>query len=223
MRRWHLIALTLALGTTASAFFHYNHYGTVSLLYCAIALFLWMNFVICLWEMCLAARIDYIHSWYAKHMPEYRGRELALVSKVLNEKLTVRDVFSPTSWADIWIGYAAVDPSYADRKSFGFFIDFGNGYSTIIPTVLLIMGLAVPVLPARVLGIIGIVIFYQIAYGTVIYYLSFVFNKRYRGLGWRENLGIVALSNAFWIVFPALGIYASVHMILENSFDILLT
>jgi hypothetical protein len=41
------------------------------------------------------------------------------------------------------------DPSYANRESFGFFIDVGNGFSTIIPTVLFLVGMTVDILSPK--------------------------------------------------------------------------
>jgi hypothetical protein len=46
-----------------------------------------------------------------------------------------------------------------------FWIDTGNGHVTLLPTILFAMGMTWDVLPARVLGTLGIVYFWQMFYG----------------------------------------------------------
>mmetsp|Transcript_1425 Transcript_1425/g.1596 ORF Transcript_1425/g.1596 Transcript_1425/m.1596 type:complete len:87 (+) Transcript_1425:183-443(+) len=80
------------------------------------------------------------------------------------------------------------------------------------------------ILDPRVLGMIGIASFWQELYGTIIYFTQYIVNRQWRN---HDNpmLHIVVLvggSNGTWIVFPALGIYASYHMIMSNSYDIFL-
>jgi hypothetical protein len=90
-----------------------------------------------------------------------------------------------TSLLQVWACYSVFDQSYANRQSFGFFIDVGNGYSTIIPTLLFLLGMTCHgeggyQLPftAQQVGIVGLLSFYQEFYGTVVYFLSFFMNKR---------------------------------------------
>ena len=42
----------------------------------------------------------------------------------------------------MWASYAVFDPSYANRQSFGFFIDVGNGLTTLAPTLIFLVSLA---------------------------------------------------------------------------------
>ena len=94
----------------------------------------------------------------------------------------------------LWSCYSAFDASYADKQSFGYLIDVGNGFSTLIPTLLFAAGMTVQPagaastvlgsfpLPtwasARTLGVLGFLFFYQMFYGTVVYAFSFILNKR---------------------------------------------
>lgn len=55
-------------------------------------------------------------------------------------------------------------------------------------------------------------------YGTVIYFLSYVFNGRYRGKPVGEVLLFVGLSNGLWFFFPLLGIWLSVDLVYTDSF-----
>lgn len=108
--------------------------------------------------------------------------------------------------------------SYQDEKSFGFWVDVGNGFTTIIPTILFALCMTWPLLPARVLGVVCMIKFYQEMYGTIIYFSTFVFNQRYKGKSLLNIVTIVILSNMVWIVFPLIGIFACWNMIDTNSY-----
>ena len=136
--------------------------------------------------------------------------------------MTLRNVLSPTLWAHVWSTYSIWDNSYADRRSFGFFADVGNGISTLLPSFVLMVGMTMPILPPRVLGVIGLVFFYQFFYQTSLYFFAYMFNKRYQGLSAAELAGWVGGTNGFWLVIPAMGIYASLKLIFENSFAVFL-
>ena len=81
----------------------------------------------------------------------------------------------------IWSGYSLFDPGYSDRRSFGYNIDVGNGFTTLIPAVLFAFGMTFELMPARVLGIIGLIIFWQMFYGTAVYFFQFFNNGRHKG------------------------------------------
>mmetsp|Transcript_935 Transcript_935/g.1625 ORF Transcript_935/g.1625 Transcript_935/m.1625 type:complete len:295 (-) Transcript_935:245-1129(-) len=55
-------------------------------------------------------------------------------------------------------------------------------------------------------------------YGTVIYFLSYVFNGRYKGKPVSEVLLFVGLSNGLWFFFPLLGMALSADMLYTDSF-----
>ena len=69
-------------------------------------------------------------------------------------------------------------------------------------------------------GCISIASLWQITYGTIIYFLSFVWNKRYRGFRAGEIWTFVGVSNSIWIVFPAVGIWACVQILRDGNFDV---
>jgi hypothetical protein len=62
--------------------------------------------------------------------------------------------------------------------------------------------------------------YWQVLYGTIIYILSFVFNRRYEGKTLTEVCLFVGLSNGIWIVFPAIGIGACVNILRDGNLDI---
>ena len=57
-------------------------------------------------------------------------------------------------------------------------------------------------------------------YGTVIYALSFFFNKRHHGKSFAEVLLFVGFSNGLWFVFPLLGMWTSYAMIASDSYSV---
>jgi hypothetical protein len=52
-----------------------------------------------------------------------------------------------------------------------------------------------------------------------LYFFSFFFNGRHRGIPIAEVVGWVGGSNGVWIIFPAIGMYASFQLISTGSFD----
>jgi hypothetical protein len=131
------------------------------------------------------------------------------------QEVPLARLFSPTLWAGIWSAYALYDESYASRKSFGFFVDVGNGLTTLVPSLVFLCSMTFALLPARALGILGLLLFYQMWYGTVVYLFSYFFNGRHRGRPWREVAILVVAMNGLWLTFPVLGAYVSVSMLLR--------
>jgi hypothetical protein len=80
-----------------------------------------------------------------------------------------------------------------------------------------------PVVSPVVLGIVGLLIFYQKFYGTCLYFFSYFFNRRYRGHRLVGLLAMVGGTNGIWLVFPAMGIYVCLRLILDGSFDVIWT
>ena len=72
---------------------------------------------------------------------------------------------------------------------------------------------------ARLVGIIGVASFWQELYGTVIYFLSFIFNGRYKHLTTAEVVIFVLFTNGLWFFLPLLGIKCSVDMIYSDSYS----
>jgi hypothetical protein len=221
MRVWHVVALAVAAGTAVPVALHHEQTGTWNVHQAGLAFFLWLNFIIALWEICLFLRVGAIEREHVRLRTEYRGRELDAVRRFFGERVTLSRAFSPTLWAGIWSSYSLFDESYADRKSFGFWVDTGNGFVTLVPTALFLYGMTFPLLPARVLGIVGLLVFYQMWYGTLVYFASFVFNKRYVGHT-RGNLALfVGLSNGLWLTFPVWGMIVAITLVTTGSYGVL--
>ena len=139
----------------------------------------------------------------------------------INKPLTIGQVFDGKTWAEMWSTYSLLDPSYQNHESFGFFIDVGNGWTTIPPCLLLNYAMIRPENVSYLLvGCISIASYWQMLYGTIIYFLSYCFNRRYVG----KTLGVyvvVFVSNVTWIVFPSIAIYAAVCMLRDGDLSIL--
>ena len=222
MRVWNVILVAVVGGTTAPVLLHYQTHGVLNACQLALAFFLWLNTIIALWELCLWARIDHIEAEHKRLARSYKGREMARVVDFMRTEVPARRLFSPTLWSGIWSSYAVFDDSYASKKSFGFFVDVGNGFTTLVPTLLFLYQMTLGQLPARALGIVGVLLFYQMWYGTLVYLGSYFVNKRHVGRPlWHVGV-IVLLMNGVWLTFPVLGMAASIEMIYSDSYALFL-
>ena len=218
MRVYQVVVLAVVVGTLAPIALHHQVHGVFNVHQMALAFFLWLNTIIALWEICLFLRIDRIEQDFARFEKDYVGRPLARVWDFFLKKLSFGESFSPTTWSEIWSTYALFDQAYADRKSFGFWIDTGNGFTTVLTSCAVLYGLTYQPVDARTLGLVMLIACYQMGYGAVVYFASYVFNKRYAGHTMRDLAIFVGLSNGIWIVFPAWGIWAAIRMIETNSY-----
>ena len=218
MRVWQAVLGSLVVGTALPVALHAERHGVYNVHQIGLAFFLWLNTMVTFWEWSLFLRTAQIEAQYADFKQRYRGRELDRVTDFFMTPLPLGKLFSPGTWAELWATYAVFDESYADRKSFGFFIDVGNGLSTFVPSLLFLYGMTYELLPARAMGVLGALLFYQTWYGTLVYFGSFIFNRRYVGHT-RFNLALfVGLSNGLWFTLPVWGFYASLVLIYSDSY-----
>jgi len=113
-----------------------------------------------------------------------------------------------------------MDYSYANQESYGYFIDSGNGFTTLLPSILWLYGLSYNIMSPRIFGIIGLLMFYQEFYGTVIYMMSYLVNRRFKGWKISNIITMVIIPNFIWFIFPALGLYISYNLVMENSYNL---
>ena len=186
-----------------------------------------LNIFISICEICLGIYIKFIQSDYQKKLELYGGNKknqgnlLDGAMSWIFMPLTLRQVFNGKTWAQMWSTYSLLDPSYQNHESFGFFIDVGNGWTTIPSCVLLNYAFVKPddVSPLLV-GCVVIASYWQMLYGTIIYFLSYIFNKRYEG----KSIGVyfvVFVANVVWMVFPAMAIYMAVSVLRDGNFTIM--
>ena len=220
MRVYQAVFGFVVVGTVVPVLLHRHVHGSLSLTQALLAFFLWLNTLIALWEICLFKEIEHIRAQYESFIKPYRGLELDRVFDFFGKKITVGEALRPRTWGEVWSSYALFDESYANSKSYGFFIDVGNGFSTLIPSVLFLYGMTYELMPARILGIVGLILNYQMWYGTIVYFVSFLYHRRYRGHSLKNVALFVGLSNGIWFTFPLLAMWASVELILTNSYAV---
>ena len=212
---WTWLTLWMAAWVGIPVLAHFAVRGVVNPWHVALTVFLAINLLICVWEISLGVRIGEIERWH--HDPagaRERPRGLVYLAPA-----SPRDLVSTRLWARVWSEYAIYDPSYADRRSFGFAADVGNGWSTLLPSLFFLVGMTAGMVPAVALGLVGAFIFYQKFYGTSLYFFTYLFNRRYEGHPLGRLIPIVGGTNGVWLVFPAIGLYVCIRLILENRYD----
>ena len=225
MRVYIFLILFVLITTLTPTVIYYQSHNTVSAIHIALAFYLGLNALICTWEIALGFYINKIVKDFQQLNKKYEKNRLSAVVDFMMHDLSLSETFSLSFWSRIWSTYSLYDPSYSNRESFGFFIDVGNGWTTIIPTILFLYAITyhnTSLLTARIMGMIGLVKFYQEFYGTCIYFLSFFFNKRYVGKSFFEVFLFVGFTNGIWFIFPILGMYVSYEMIMTDSFAVLM-
>jgi hypothetical protein len=179
-----------------------------------------LNIIIALCEIVLFFHIQTIKSDYQIFRKKYEGNEWGACVALLTMPMPMPQLFSGRQWSKMWSTYALYDPSYQNHESFGFFIDIGNGFSTIPPSILMNVALIRPSMCNHLLvGCVCLASYWQIIYGTIIYVASFVFNKRYEGKSLLEVCLFVGISNSLWFFFPLIGVYYCVVMLRDGNLD----
>ncbi len=205
----------LTLGT------HYFVHGTINWVYVLLAMFLSLNLFVCYLEWILLFCEKLIAADSQALYRDYTNNKRKPMAKFMYARVGVRELFTPSFWVRAWSAYAMFDGSYSDKRTFGYAADVGNGLSTLIPSLIVHLGLTWHFLSPRVLGIIALMMFYQMVYGTVIYWLSFRINDRHKLLTRRENLHFILGCNVPWFALGSVGIYAAIRMILDNSYAVI--
>ncbi|MEZ4327848.1 MAG: hypothetical protein R3B40_21695 [Polyangiales bacterium] len=218
---WLAVIVFLVGATVGHIYVHYAAHGVVNVHQAVLAFFLVLNVLINFWELGLFFCGDRIHEEYEATKVPYKGREGDRCKEVFTKRIPFFQLLSFKQWTLVWSSYALYDPGYAQRHSFGFNIDVGNGFSTIIPATLFAFGMTYDLVSPQILGIIGVAMFWQMFYGTVVYFFQFFHSGRHHGHSKAAIWLFVGASNGMWFIFPLWGIAVSVWMILNNSMAIL--
>ena len=214
-----VVAITsiAALGIGA----YYAASGTVHAVFALINLFLSINLFVCFWEMCLYWRRHDLEKRAAYWRERKEAHRLSPAARFLAGKVPVRRLVSPKFWSDVWATYAQYDGSYASLRTYGFHTDVANGFATLLPSLVLHATFTVPFLPARFVGIVAAMLFWQWWYMTVVYLVSFYVVGRHKRITRGELWLYVWGSNSPWLLFPLLGIYIAVRLILDGDYSVL--
>ena len=229
------------LGLTTLIVPHYvlsnnNNNNKLNILAYSILFFNNLNILISVCEIMLGKHIAFIKQHYLRLKKHYTAGvdEYQAAFGYLTMPLSIRESLflcqqGQQKWAQMWSTYALWDPSYQNDESFGFFIDVGNGWSTIPINLIWNVMIVCPQCFTGVhetggnnnnnnttillLGFLGTASYWQVLYGTIIYLLSFVWNKRYQNKPLIEVLGFVGFANGLWFVFPIFCLYASYQLL----------
>ena len=216
------IAIFVVFNTGYLIKWHYDTFKTINYMQISLALFLVINIMICVWEISLLM--------YIKHIKQRSDLLLKTIPKgelgslFLFQPMTLKNALSLKAWSEIWVVYSLCDTSYASHDSFGWSIDTGNGISALIPSILFAIGMTLQdnLCSPKLLGMLGIAHFWQMTYGTLLYFFQYCYHKRWMKHG-NTNVHIftlVILSNVTWIVFPCLGLWISTQLILADDSDV---
>lgn len=211
-----IVLLTgLGIGT------RYHLYGDLAVVPCLFSFFFSTNLLICYWEICLFFRRDDVErrARYWQSRQRETGRSAAV--EFLTTRVPLRQVLSPALWGDTWAAYSTIDPSYSDRSTFGFNADIGNGFVTPVPTLLLYAAYTAGFLPPVVAGIIGVGLFWQWAYVSSLYWVSYFVAGRQAHVARREVYICVGVLNAVWVLFGVFGLYVSIRILLDGGYGVL--
>jgi len=223
------LVLYVVISTAAAIYLHYEKHHVINWVQCALAFFLPLNSLICVWEIALGIYIDDIKKDFTRLAKTWRNKEFSACVDFFTTPVGLAEILSLRFWTRVWSTYALYDPSYASKESFGFFVDVSNGFSFLVPSLVFLwamtndLSVGGSAVDARTLGMIGLVKFYVEFHGTVVYFSSYFLNKRYKGFSTTEVALFVGLSNGLWFFLPLAGIYACCSMIQTNSFAVLRT
>ncbi|MDX1695388.1 MAG: hypothetical protein R3208_16620 [Ketobacteraceae bacterium] len=217
---WVIILTILAGLTGLHILLHYAIHGVANLHQIAMAAFLVLNLLINFWEIGLYFTGDEIRKEYLDNKHRFEGKPMAPAAEFFKRRIPLNQIFTFRHWTGVWASYCYFDSGYSRRGSFGYNIDVGNGFSTVLPATVFALGMTLEWLPAKVLGIIGVAMFWQMFYGTVVYFFQFFHAGRHQGHKVLDLCLFVGASNGMWFVFPIWGLWLSVWLIFHDSYRI---
>ncbi len=211
------IVVVTSIGTGA----RYAYRGDINVIHVLLIMFFTINMVTYFWEWCLFDKHDYIKTRVGYWNKRWRDTGRGPPVDFLTSKVPVRKLVSPTVWADLWASYCHIDPSYRSRSSFGYNVDIGNGVLTAVPVLVLFVAYTFAALPAIVTGILGTMLFWQMAYATFVYWISFFGAGQHTRITRRELYIYIWALFSKWVLFAMLGLYVSIRLILDGNYSVL--
>jgi hypothetical protein len=88
------------------------------------------------WEVSLWRYIDVVEKGWKQLESRFHQKRTSAALELFNTSLSFREAFSLRFWTRIWSVYSLYDCGYSDQRSYGFYIDIGNGHSMLIPSLL---------------------------------------------------------------------------------------
>ncbi len=216
-----LTALAVVIPTAVGIGARYWVRGDFDIIHAILILFFSANLLVCYWEVCLLFRRDYIEerAEYWRQSQYESGRAVAV--EFFATKIPLTRILSSTVWADVWAAYSQYDDSYVDQRTYGYNVDIANGLITPVPTLILYVAFTFDFLPAVVAGIIGMMLFWQFAYATSVYWASFFLADRQNRIGKRDMYIYIWALNSPWVLFALLGLYVSICLVVNGDYSVL--
>lgn len=124
-----------------------------------------------------------------------------------------------------------IDPAYADGSTFQFWVDVGNGHSFLVPSFLFSFVITFDEDPSsifcwndivspRTQGLIVCAFQYVMMQGTILYFASYIYSKKWVGVSAAGKLFVI-VANGIWLVFPTICILAAYQAVQVNSWQCL--
>ena len=222
MRVWTCVVIFIVLVAGGAVAARFLVHQSIDPFHALLAVFLAVNILVCYWELCLFWRRGHVEA----RLDHWRGRVETTGISAARAYMTMRmprptRFASPTFWSDIYAAYATYDPAYVDRGSCGFNIDVANGFWTLLPSILLLANYSSPFLPATVGGFVGMAIFYQWIYVTLLYVQSFFVAGRQASITRAEVFIYIWTINLAWILCAIVGLYVSINLVLDGHYGVL--
>ena len=162
MKVYQFLILYVLITTAIPVHVHYSEHGLINRYHVLLAFFCSLNALIALWEISLGLHIDYIQTEFKALKAKFRNDNSKAVAYFIMYDMSFFDIINLKFWSKVWSTYSWYDPSYSNRESFGFFVDVGNGWSTLIPSILFTYCMTFDIISARAIGIICILKFYHL-------------------------------------------------------------
>eukprot|EP01127_Copromyxa_protea_P004559 TRINITY_DN14410_c0_g1_i1.p1 TRINITY_DN14410_c0_g1~~TRINITY_DN14410_c0_g1_i1.p1 ORF type:complete len:231 (+),score=45.22 TRINITY_DN14410_c0_g1_i1:55-747(+) len=224
------VTLFIVLLLVLSAIVRVTYEPTASLfhpVYFSTVLFCSINSLIANWELSLWWYREKAEKLYDGYKKKLKRGELPSPMFLFTEA-SLSEVLGYEYWANVWGTYALMDTSYIRAGSFGYNIDVGNGWTTLLPALAMIWvasgGPFSSFASPRLMGFLLGLSMWQQLYGTLIYFLQYVNNKRWEEHGTKVShmVGLVGGSNFIWIVGPGLCLWACWQMVATDSIQVFL-
>jgi hypothetical protein len=221
-RVWHVVVTLIVGGTVAAVELHRREHGVVNVWHALLAFFLILNSFIAVCEQHLHCGIAYIGRQSRIMIRRYgnNGREFEGAISWFATPLTRHNVLHK-AWADMWTTYTLFDPCYASDETYGYWVDSGNGFFTLLPSLALLYNLTYPLdafISPFYMALLSIIVFWTELYGTIIYFWSFLNRGLHRQNGVLNTIVFVGCTNGIWFVVPAIAIYLMLDVLKTNSF-----
>lgn len=221
-RVWHVLMVVIVFGTVGVVELHRREHGVVNVWHALLAFFLILNSFIAVCEQHLHVGIGYIARKSTVLIRRYgKGNEFGGAMAWFNTPLTLDNVFHKV-WAEMWATYTIFDPCYANSNTFGYWVDSGNGFFTLLPSLALLYNLTYPIafITPFFMALGSIIVFWTELYGTIIYFWTFLAQGLHRKNGVLNTIVFVGCTNGIWFVVPIIAIYLLIGVLQTNSFAV---